>query len=80
MEEFFIIGVKRIDSSWSIGDLKEENNAFDYCLDVLDIPEECMIDASLGHHGLEISVTDIDTEEDWYIQLHRVSTSMRKSA
>jgi len=73
MEEFFIIGKRKLDKSWNLKDLYEPNNAFDYCEQVLDIPEEYIMDAEMSSEGLEITLVDIDDEEDWYIQLKRVS-------
>ena len=73
MEEFFIIGKRKLDKSWNLKDLYEPNNAFDYCEQVLDIPEEYIMDAEMSSEGLEITLVDIDDDEDWYIQLKRVS-------
>ncbi|SFV68347.1 hypothetical protein MNB_SV-13-808 [hydrothermal vent metagenome] len=74
MEEFFVIGKRKLDKSWNLKDLYEPNNAFDYCEQILDIPEEYIMDAEMSSEGLEITLSDIDNdEEDWYIQLRRVS-------
>jgi hypothetical protein len=53
--------------------LYEENNAFDYCEQILDIPEEHIVDAIMGSEGLEITLIDADDDEDWYMQLTRVA-------
>jgi hypothetical protein len=73
MEEFFIIGRRKLDKSWNLKDLYEPNNAFDYCEQILDIPEEYIMDAEMSSEGLEITLVDIDNEEDWYMQLKRVA-------
>jgi len=73
MEEFFVIGRRKLDKSWNLKDLYEPNNAFDYCEQVLDIPEEYIMDAEMSSEGLEITLVDIEDDEDWYIQLKRVS-------
>jgi hypothetical protein len=73
MEEFFVIGRRKLDKSWSLKDLHEPNNAFDYCEQILDIPEEYLIDAEMSSEGLEVTIIDADEEEDWYVQLKRVS-------
>jgi len=73
MEEFFVIGRRKLDKSWNLKDLYEPNNAFDYCEQVLDIPEEYIMDAEMSSEGLEITLIDIEDDEDWYIQLKRVS-------
>ena len=73
MEEFFVIKRRKLDKSWNLNDLHETNNAFDYCEQMLDIPEEYIVNAGMGPAGLEITVIDADIEEDWYMQLQRVA-------
>jgi hypothetical protein len=73
MEEFFVIGRRKLDKSWNLKDLYEPNNAFDYCEQILDIPEEYIMDAEMSSDGLEITLIDINDEEDWYMQLRRVT-------
>jgi len=73
MEEFFVVSNRKLDKSWNIRDLYEENNAFDYCEQILDIPEEHIVDAIMGSEGLEITLIDADDDEDWYMQLTRVA-------
>jgi len=85
MEEFFLIRMRNIDSSWSLKDLQEEYNTFEYCMQVLDIPEEHILDAKLTKMGLEVSLCDIDQDillydDDWYIQLKRVADSTARVA
>jgi hypothetical protein len=85
MEEFFIISIRNIDSSWSLGDLRDDYHAIEYCEQVLDIPEEYIMDASLGADGLEVSLCDLDEDslyydDDWYIQLKRVSNTTARAA
>jgi hypothetical protein len=84
MEEFFIISSRKIDSDWSLGDLYDDNHAYDYCEEVLDIPEEFIMDATLTGEGLEISLCDLSEEKlridnDWYMQLRRVANNTRKA-
>ena len=73
MEEFFVIRKTKLDKSWNLSDLYEPNNAFDYCEQILDIPEEYIVDASMSSEGLELTVVDADSDEDWYMQLLRVA-------
>ncbi len=73
MEEFFVIKPKKLDKSWNLSDLLEPNNALDYCEQILDIPEEYIVKATMGSVGLEITVVDVDEDEDWYRQLQRVA-------
>ena len=79
MEEFFIISRQNIDSSWSISDLRDDYNALEYCEQILDIPEELIEYATLSSEGLEITLCelssdDLDYDEDWYLQLRRISS------
>ena len=79
MEEFFIISRQNIDSSWSISDLRDDYNALEYCEQILDIPEELIDYATLSSEGLEITLAelssdDLDYDEDWYLQLRRISS------
>ncbi|MCK5855324.1 MAG: hypothetical protein KAG56_08885 [Sulfurovaceae bacterium] len=85
MEEFFIISTRKIDSDWSLSDLRDDNHVLDYCEEVLDIPEEFIMDATLTGEGLEISLGDLSEEDllidnDWYIQLRRISNTARQAA
>jgi len=77
MEEFFIISRHNIDSSWSLSDLRDDYNALEYCEQILDIPEELVEYATLGSEGLEIALLELndalDYDEDWYLQLRRIS-------
>ncbi len=79
MEEFFIISRQNIDSSWSISDLRDDYNALEYCEQILDIPEELIEYATLSSEGLEVTLCelsndDLDYDEDWYLQLRRISS------
>ena len=56
-----------------MSDLHEPNNALDYCEQMLDIPEEFILEVSMSSEGLELTVIDADSEEDWYMQLLRVA-------
>ena len=85
MEEFFIISSRRIDSDWSLSYLRDDNHAIDYCIEVLDIPEEFIWDATLTEEGLEINLGDFSEEDllhdnDWYMQLRRIANNTRQAA
>lgn len=85
MEEFFIISSRKIDSDWSLSDLRDSYHAMDYCEEVLDIPEEFLMDAVLTGEGLEITLCDLSEEEleidnDWYMQLRRISNNTKQVA
>jgi len=85
MEEFFIISRQNIDSSWNLSDLRDDYNALEYCEQILDIPEELIDYATLSSEGLEIVLCDLssdnlDYDEDWYLQLRRISTAQGQMA
>jgi len=73
MEELFVIKRRKLDKSWELSDLFHANNAFDYCEQILDIPEEHIVEAQMSSVGLEITVVDVDEDEDWYMQLQRIA-------
>jgi len=73
MEEFFVINRRKLDKSWELSDLYQANNAFDYCEQILDIPEEHIVEAQMSSVGLEVTVVDVDEDEDWYMQLQRIA-------
>ena len=73
MEEFFVIRKTKLDKTWNLSDLHLPNNAIDYCEQILDIPEEYIVEASMGEEGLEVTIVDADNSEDWYTQLSRVA-------
>ena len=79
MEEFFVISRQNLDMSWNLNDLRDDNNAFDYCEQILDIPEENIIDSTMGSEGLEVTVIDADYDEDWYMLLRRKSNYAQAS-
>jgi len=61
MEEFFIIPNRRLDgANWELNDLCDDYNALEYCVQLLDIPEENLEYVTLGNVGLEICLTDLD--------------------
>lgn len=75
MEGLFIISMTRINSDWNLAVLDYDFCAFEYCEEVLDIPQESIYDTSLTPEGLKIILMEVKsvTHEDWYIQLERIS-------
>ena len=76
MESIFV--VKKFESGWDIMDLEEDTYIQEeYCIDVLEIPDEKIYGTEMIGDGLlEIVLTNIqknELNEDWYINLHRVS-------
>jgi len=86
MEEFFIIPNRRLDgANWELRDLCDDYNALEYCVQLLDIPEEYLEYVTLGNVGLEICLTDLDMDEldednDWYMQLKRIANVSRMAS
>ena len=76
MESIFV--VNKFENGWNIRDLEEDTYIQEeYCIDVLEIPDEKIYGTEMIGNGLlEIVLTDIDKSElseDWYINLNRVS-------
>ena len=84
LEDFFIIPQHAIDDNWKPIDLSYEFFALEYCEEVLEIPLEYIDEATYGEEGLEVSLKNFNDEliiaqEDWYIQLRRLSSYARAS-
>jgi len=76
MESVFL--VNKFEDGWDIIDLESDiYTQEEYCVDVLEIPDEKIYGTEMIGIGLlEIVLTDIEEpelEEDWYINLHRIS-------
>jgi hypothetical protein len=77
MESIFV--VKQFELGWDILDLVADTYLQEeYCIDVLDIPDEKIYGTEMIEDGrLEIVLTDLEKSElteDWYINLNRVSS------
>ena len=82
LEDFFIIPQRLIDDNWKPIDLSYEFFALEYCEEILDIPLIYIDESSYNDNGLEISLKNLNNEigeEDWYIQLRRLSSYARAS-
>ena len=75
MEEFFVVPIAEIDPSWSLRGFHHDYYASEYCKVVLGIPPDYLEDANWSENSLEINLTDSEEtiEEEWYIQLRRIS-------
>jgi len=76
MESIFL--VTRFEDGWDVIDLESDvYTQEEYCVDVLEIPDEKIYGTEMIGNGLlEIVLTDIqkaELEEDWYINLDRLS-------
>ncbi|RXJ87984.1 hypothetical protein [Arcobacter sp. CECT 8985] len=74
MEDFFIIKLGEDEYS---NNLEYDDMAIDYCIDILDIPEEKIESVNIiGEHKLELTLSNLEQEdvaEDWYVNLHKIS-------
>ena len=82
MEDFFIIPNRNIDNAWNPPDRSLELFVLEYCEEVLTIPLYLIEDARCTREGMEIELRGLEdcmVEEDWYINLFRVSNYVRAS-
>lgn len=84
LEDFFIIPQSKIAENWRPIDLSYEFFDLEYCEEVLEIPLNYIDEAIYKEEGLEVSLKNIEENrmligEDWYIQLHRLSSYARAS-
>ena len=74
-ESYFVI--REFEEGWGMDDVECEEQIYDYCLEVLFIPEDKIEDLSMNADSdLEINLTDLEYEdvtEDWYINLFKIS-------
>lgn len=75
MEASFVVPIMDIDPSWSLRAFHHDIYALEYCRFVLGIPADHIEDANLCDNKLEVNLMGAEeiTEEDWYIQLRRIS-------
>ncbi len=83
MEDYFLIPQSRIESHWQPVDLNYELFCLEYCEEVLEIPLLYIKESFYDRNGLVIELKNMDNtnllEEDWYIQLRRLSKYARAS-
>lgn len=74
-EKYFVIS--EFEEGWGMDDVECEEQVYDYCIEVLFIPEEKIDDLSMNDESnLEINLTDLEYEdiaEDWYVNLCKLS-------
>jgi len=76
VESIFL--VNKFDDGWDLNELVQDTYAQEeYCLEVLEIPDEKIYGTEMvAKNMLEVVLTDIkkfELEEDWYINLNRLS-------
>ena len=77
METFFLLTT--YEDGWREEEFVYDEVVFDYCVEVLDIPEEKIDEATYTNDGIEISLTSLEKEDlidDWYVNLHKISTKI----
>lgn len=82
MEDYFLIPKERIESHYKTDNLDFEFYALEYCEDVLEIPLIYIEETYYQSGGLLVVLKNMDVslvEEDWYIQLGRLSQYARAS-
>lgn len=82
MEDFFMIPQTKIESAWNPPDKSLELFILDYCEEVLNIPLFFIENASYSYHGIEIELCKLEdwiAEEDWYVNLFRLSNDSKAS-
>lgn len=77
MEEYFLIS--EFEDGYDIEDLAHEDAALEYCSTALYIPIEKIQNTSLTSEGLELSLFNLNSEDiqdDWFVNLCRISTKL----
>jgi len=75
METYFLLTT--FEDGWREEEFIYDEVVFDYCVEVLDIPEEKIKEAIYSEQGMEINLTSLeaeDTADDWYVNLHKISS------
>lgn len=74
-ENYFTIS--KFEEGWGMENADCEEQLYDYCLEELFIPEEKIEELAMNsEYELEVILHDLsikDIEEDWYVNLIRVS-------
>lgn len=74
MEDFFIVKLGEDEYSTH---LEYDDMAIEYCIDILDIPEEKIEGVSIIENGkIELNLQNLEKEdvaEDWYVNLQKIS-------
>lgn len=74
MEEFFIIKIGEDEYS---SHLEYDDMAFEYCIDILEIPEEKIEYVTIVEESIELSLKNLineDIGDDWYVNLYKISS------
>ena len=77
METFFLLTT--FEDGWREEEFVYDEVVFDYCVEVLAIPEEKIEEATYTNEGIEINLIALEKEDlidDWYVNLHKISTKI----
>ena len=84
MEDFEkCIVIDKFEDGWGIDEFYHEDLLYDYCIEVLYIPEEKIEELTMQSFGLEIILRDLtkdDLAEDWYTYLKKIEVDLIKIA
>jgi hypothetical protein len=67
------------EDGWDLDEFNYEDLMFNYCEEVLYIPESKIEEFSYTKEGIELILVDLDAEDlsdDWYVNLNTVSQDM----
>ncbi|MCG3672299.1 hypothetical protein [Aliarcobacter butzleri] len=69
-EKYFIID--EFEDGWGMENVESEEQLYDYCTEVLFIPDDKIEELNMKHDELEIILADLESEDindDWYVNL-----------
>ncbi|AGR77020.1 hypothetical protein [Aliarcobacter butzleri] len=69
-EKYFIID--EFEDGWGMENVESEEQLFDYCTEVLFIPDDKIEELNMKDDELEIILADLESEDindDWYVNL-----------
>lgn len=69
-EKYFLID--EFEDGWGMENVESEEQLYDYCTEVLFIPDDKIEELNMKDDELEIILTDLepdDINDDWYVNL-----------
>ncbi|MCT7570004.1 hypothetical protein [Aliarcobacter butzleri] len=69
-EKYFIIN--EFEDGWGMENVESEEQLYDYCTEVLFIPDDKIEELNMKDDELEIILADLENEDindDWYVNL-----------
>ncbi len=77
METYFLL--TSFEDGWREEEFIYDETLFDYCTEVLEIPEDKIEELTYTDEGMEINLSSLEKEDlidDWYVNLHKISTKI----